>query len=206
MTPYQRLERWLAAHRPQILANLQPPAADEDLAMLSETLGVSLPPSFMELYRWRNGQRDIGEPGPFYGLSFLGINDVLAQWESWNEILGGEYGSDLHGFSSSVAPGVVKERYANRLWIPFSHDWGGNHIGVDLDPGRKGHVGQVINFGRDEDAKYVLGKTVEAFVRRIADELEAGNFVLMDPPHGGFETKTPPSSHFLDAARVWFGA
>ncbi|HEU4562860.1 MAG TPA: SMI1/KNR4 family protein [Longimicrobium sp.] len=205
MTSYERLERWLAAHRPQILANLQPPASDADLAALAETLGVSLPPSFLDLYRWKNGQRDPGEPGPFYGLSFLSIPDLLKEWENWNEILA-DNSFDLHGFSSSVAPGVVKERYANRHWIPFSHDWGGNHIGVDLDPGPKGRVGQVINFGRDEDAKYVLGQTVQAFVARLADELEAGNFVLMDPPDVGFETKTPPSSHFLDAARVWFGS
>lgn len=202
MTPYQRLERWLAAHRPRILANLQPPATDAELAGLAESLRVSLPPSFLDLYRWRNGQRDPGQPGPFYGLSFLSIANVLAAWREWNEILGED--DDLHGFSSSVAPGVVKERYASRLWIPFSDDWGGNHLGIDLDPGPNGRVGQVINFGRDEEAKYVLGRSVEAFVERIAGELEAGNFVLREPPDGGFETKRPPSSHFLDAARVWF--
>lgn len=205
MTPYERLERWLAARRPQILANLRPPASDAELADLSQALGVKLPPSFLDLYRWRNGQHDASQPGPFYGLSFLSIADVRTAWEGWNEILADD-DFDLHGFSSSVAPGVVKERYANRRWIPFSHDWGGNHIGVDLDPGPRGRVGQVINFGRDEDAKYVLGHTVEAFVARIADELERGNFVLMDPPDAGFDTKTPPSSHFLDAARVWFGS
>lgn len=206
MTPYQRLERWLAAHRPQILANLQPPATDAELAGLAESLGVSLPPSFLDLYRWRNGQRDRHEPGPFYGLSFLSIADVLAAWREWNEILAEDYGSDIHGFSSSVVPGVVKELYASRLWIPFAGDWGGNHIAVDLNPGPNGRVGQVINFGRDEEAKYVLGRSVEAFVERIAGELERGNFVLMAPPDGGFETKRPPASHFLDAARAWFGS
>jgi cell wall assembly regulator SMI1 len=205
MTPYLRLERWLAAHRPEILANLQPPASDAELAGLEATLGVRLPPSFLDLYRWRNGQRDDGQSGPFYGLSFLSIASVLREWESWNEILA-ENDPDMDRFSTSVAPGVVKALYANRRWIPISHDWGGNHIGVDLDPGPAGRVGQVINFGRDEDAKYVLGQSVEAFVERIANELEAGNFVLQDPSDGGFDTKDPPSSHFLDAAREWFGA
>lgn len=204
MTPYQRLERWLAAHRPQILANLQPPASDAELAGLAESLGVSLPTAFLDLYRWHNGQRDPREPGPFYGLSFLSIAEVLTQWRGWNEILADT--DDIHGFSSSVAPGVVKERYANRLWIPFSDDWGGNHIGIDLDPGPNGRVGQVINFGRDEEAKYVLGRSVDAFVERIAGELEGGNFVLGEPPDEGFETKRPPASHFLDAARVWFAS
>lgn len=206
MTPYERLERWLATHRPRILANLQPPASDAELAGLAESLGVSLPPSFLDLYRWHNGQRDAAQPGPFYGLSFLSVAEVRAEWQNWNEILAGDDSTDVHGFCASVVPGVVKELYANRRWIPFAGDGGGNHLGVDLDPGPKGRVGQVINFGSDEDVKYVLGRTVEAFIERIAKELEAGNYVLMDPPDGGFETKNPSSSHFLDAAREWFGA
>jgi cell wall assembly regulator SMI1 len=201
---YDRLERWLAAFRPQILTNLQPPADDGTLATLEARIGASLPSSFLDLYRWRNGQRDPRQSGPFYGLAFLSIADVLEQWESWNQIIADE--PDLVADGSSVEPGVVKELYANRLWIPFVHDWGGNHIGVDLDPGPNGRVGQVINFGRDEDTKYVLGKTVDDFVDRIATELEAGNFILDDLPDDGFETRDPATSHFLDSARTWFGA
>jgi cell wall assembly regulator SMI1 len=205
---YERLERWLAAHCPGILENLLPSADDAELARLEATLGVSLPPSFRNLYRWRNGQRDDGQAGPFYGLGFLSIPDVIARWELWNEILEDMSESDMRSLDesqSSVAPGVVKERYANRLWVPFVHDWGGNHIGVDLDPGPNGRVGQVINFGRDEEAKFVLGQTVDDFIDRIAAELEAGNFVISEEDDG-FNTKSPPSGHFIDSARAWFSA
>jgi len=205
---YERLERWLAAHRPEILANLLPPADDGELARLQTTIGARLPPSFLNLYRWRNGQRDLGQGGAFYGLAFLSIPDVIGQWEAWNEVIRGMSEADMRSLDesqSSVVPGVVKERYANPLWIPFSHDWGGNHLGVDLDPGPNGRVGQVINFGRDEEAKFVLGQTVDDFIDRIATELEAGNFVI-DEEEDGFNTKNPPSGHFLDSAREWFGA
>lgn len=205
---YERFERWLSAHRPAILANLLPPAPDRELRLLETTIGASLPPSFVNLYRWRNGQRDLGQGGAFYGLAFLSISDVIEQWETWNEVILEMSEGDMRALDesqSSVIPGVVKELYANRLWIPFAHDWGGNHIGVDLDPGPNGRVGQVINFGRDEEAKFVLGESVDDFIDRIATELEAGNFVI-DEEDDGFNTKNPPMGHFLDSAREWFGA
>ena len=205
--PYDRLERWLATYRPAILANLLPPAHERELRLLETTIGASLPPSLVSLYRWRNGQRDLGQGGPFYGLAFLSIADVIEQWEVWRgvEDMPESDMRSLDESQSSVVPGVVKELYTNRLWIPIAHDWGGNHIGVDLDPGPSGRVGQVINFGRDEEAKFVLGQTVEDFIDRIATELEAGNFVI-DDEEDGFNTKNPPSAHFIDSAREWFGA
>jgi len=204
---YERLERWLATHRPEILESLLPPADDAELARLEAAIGATLPPSFRDLYRWRNGQRD-QHGGVFYGLGFLGIPGVISQWETWNEVSEDLSESDMRSLDesqSSVVPGVVRERYLNRLWIPFAQDWGGNHIGVDLDPGPNGRVGQVINFGRDEEAKFVLGQTMDDFIDRIATELEAGNFVI-DEDDAGFNTKNPPSAHFLDSAREWFGA
>jgi cell wall assembly regulator SMI1 len=205
---YERLERWLAAHRPGILENLLPPAHDKELRLLETTIGVSLPLPFVNLYRWRNGQLNLGQSGVFYGLAFLNIYDAIEQWETWNDVSEDLSESDMRSLDesqSSVVPGVVKQRYVNRLWIPFAYDWGGNHIGVDLDPGPNGRVGQVINFGRDEEAKFVLGQTVDDFIDRIVTELEAGNFVI-DEEDDGFNTKNPPSGHFLDSAREWFGA
>lgn len=207
--PYHRLERWLAAHRPHILANLQPPATDAELAVLQDRIGATLPEPLLRLYRWKNGQRELGRAGPFYGLAFLSVDDALDQWTAWKSVADDdpEYAAEPSG--TSVVPGVVKELYVNSSWIPFVHDWGGNHIGVDLDPGPSGRVGQVINFGRDEDAKFVLGATVGDFIERIVTELEAGNFVLDDesddPDDLSFNTADPPSDHFLDSAREWFG-
>lgn len=33
----------------------------------------------------------------------------------------------------------------NHNWIPISKDYGGNNIGIDVDPDEKGKVGQDIN-------------------------------------------------------------
>ncbi|MFJ9499072.1 SMI1/KNR4 family protein [Brevibacillus centrosporus] len=52
----------------------------------------------------------------------------------------------------------------NRYWLPISKDWGGNHLGLDLDPDEQGRMGQVINFGRDEEVKYVVALSLR-FIR-----------------------------------------
>jgi cell wall assembly regulator SMI1 len=204
---YDRFERWLAAHCPHILANLQPPATDAELAMLRDRIGATLPDALIRLYRWKNGQRELRRAGPFYGLAFLSIHDALNQWEAWKSLADDDPEYTMEPSGTSVVPGVVKEVYVNLSWIPFAYDWGGNHIGVDLDPGPNGRVGQVINFGRDEDTRFVLGATVDDFIERIVTELEADNFVPDDEPDDpGFNTRNPPSGHFLDSAREWFGA
>ena len=58
--------------------------------------------------------------------------------------------------------------------MPSLSDDEGNHIGVDLNPGPAGTVGQVINFGRDEEKKHVLFPCVVALVEWLAEAIEAG--------------------------------
>ena len=62
--------------------------------------------------------------------------------------------------------------------FPLHWDGNRNYLGIDLDPGPNGVVGQVINFGGDERRKYVLATSWGRFLEDFADELEAGNFVL----------------------------
>lgn len=108
--------------------------------------------------------------------------------------------------SVSVKPGVVKQVYANKLWIPFAYDWGGNHLGIDLDPGVNGIRGQVINFGRDEDRKRAIAPNVTAFVQWLVGQLQVGNFLIEQEDDTGrsFNTLNPPSTHFLDAIQTLF--
>lgn len=80
---------------------------------------------------------------------------------------------------ASVPPQWIKTVYACKGWVPLLSDRTGNYVGVDLDPGPNGSLGQVIVFGRDFDRKCVLwmgdgeggwGKWLAAFV----DELQSG--------------------------------
>lgn len=62
--------------------------------------------------------------------------------------------------------------YANPGWIPLARTVGSDFIGVDLAPGPAGHVGQAINFGRDERKKGVLARCWADFLADLATFLE----------------------------------
>jgi cell wall assembly regulator SMI1 len=65
---------------------------------------------------------------------------------------------------TSFPEDAIKKIYFNPNWVPIIFDNLGNYIGLDLDPDAKGTVGQVINFGRDEEDMFVIAETFEKFL------------------------------------------
>lgn len=80
----------------------------------------------------------------------------------------------------SCPPGAIHAVYAHSGWVPLVTDNSGNHIGVDLAPGKKGTWGQVILFGRDFDTKFVLAPNWGDFLLIFAKDLENGNYIIRE--------------------------
>ena len=80
----------------------------------------------------------------------------------------------------SIPPGAIQPVYAHPSWIPLVTDNAGNNIGIDLAPGATGKYGQVIIFGRDFDTKFVIADNWGEFLLLFANDLEAGNWYLVD--------------------------
>jgi cell wall assembly regulator SMI1 len=129
----------------------------------------------------------------------LASSPALGHWKFWAEMVGAsERGEDegmLDEFSresTSSPEGAIRRRHACRAWIPLVEMNDSNHIGIDLDPGPCGVVGQVINFGRDQERKYVLARSWAHFLEDLADELEAGNFLITaDGRYKSFDMREP---------------
>lgn len=205
------LMEWVQATLPELMSDLNQPATTSEIASLENKLGVELPEQLQAMYLEHNGQKDEINTGLFYGLNFLPLDRVYEEWRSWAEIIDsqGENGmKELSMFSTSHVPGFIKAAYANKKWVPFAHDWAGNYLGLDFDPAENGTVGQVINFGRDEDEKFVIAKSFSEFMQWYTAELESGNYSIVVEDDGGrsFNTKKPQSGHFLDAVKVLFRA
>jgi hypothetical protein len=81
------------------------------------------------------------------------------------------------------------------------------YFGLDLNPGLNGVVGQVVNFGRDEENKYVLATNWARFLADVADELEAGNFAV-DPKRESeeFQMIRPRRGTFMWNLKEWSAA
>ncbi|ACO47274.1 SMI1/KNR4 family protein [Deinococcus deserti] len=164
------LEGWLFLHAPAIHAQLKSGATDADLGSLERQLGRKLPDAFHMLYQrhayW----------GQAFGLDHVPLGHVAFEWQTWRE-LEQQWREEHWGLDEehvSHPAGAIQTEYATPGWIGFLKDWGGNSVGIDLNPGPQGVVEQVITFGRDEDHKYVLADSLEGFVELYVERLRTG--------------------------------
>jgi cell wall assembly regulator SMI1 len=206
---WRYLELWLQDNLPEVAADLNPGCSEAALAELETLVGKPLPEDVKAFYRIHDGQFGKVPTGLFYGLLFLSLAAATQQWLTWKSILDRETVeglAQLSMFCTSAKPGAIKEIYANRFWVPFAYDFAGNHLGIDLDPGPNGVYGQVINFGRDEDAKFVLANSFAAFIEWMIDQLKAGNVSIKTEADGSrsYHPKMPETGHILDSLDILF--
>jgi cell wall assembly regulator SMI1 len=202
-----RLDAWYAAHLSDDRYAFNPPASEQQLDSFERIVGIRLPRSYRQLYRWHDGEDD-DRWGHIYGLPLLSLRAAAFQWNAWNAVLA-DFGGDRYKIAGDAWPkGAVDPAYINPRWIPLTHDRSGNHIGVDFDPWPAGRVGQLILYGRDEDVKAVLAPSLGSFLDWIADLLERGNFTIQTDGKAlrQFGLKVPPADSFMDGARKLVGA
>ena len=199
-----RVLRWMDTFFPALRANLNSPADNAVIDAAQASCCVVFPDDLRALYRVADGET--GVLGFFFGLPFLSLSRLVDEWSAWRDVAQDvtEMDKNSDGFYTSVPPDVIAGRYTNPGWIAISHDHGGNHLGVDLAPGPCGRVGQVINFGADEDEKFVIAPSLAAFFHWYADNLECGNYKISGLPGDedfDFTIADPANEHFLDAVR-----
>ncbi|MBP1989633.1 leucine-rich repeat domain-containing protein [Paenibacillus eucommiae] len=194
----QEIIELLQGDLPQLASSLNPPATEEDLCKAEAQLGFGLPSELRELYLIHNGEKD-GGPGLFFGLPFLSLDNMLAESRIWIDL----EDDTIEVEHYSVPADWIKEQYINRYWVPISKDWGGNNLGIDLDPADKGIKGQVINFGRDEEVKYVIALSVSHLLQFIRDTAKEGNYSINreDDAYISWSFGKEGEVHFLDAIR-----
>ncbi|WFD25262.1 Cell wall assembly regulator [Malassezia nana] len=169
------------------------PATIEQINALQQGLGQALPPAVCEWLLCCDGQEIESyascKDGLFFGLPFLGTDDILREWQFWRHVdKNAETGRnpELRARMRSCPVQWVRCEYSCPGWIPLISDGNGNYIGVDMspDPEGPGKSGQVIVFGRDFDTKVVVygcdGPDGWAkFLQSFAEELEAGTTYVM---------------------------
>ena len=184
MDSLQRISRKLPG-------GLRPGASEADLKAAEAALGQQLPEEWREFYRLHDGENDDSQ-GVFGGMGWLPLAEMVRNWQSWMDLLP-EYQEE--GQHYSVPPGAIQEHYIDRGWIPIAHDFGGNHLGIDLNPGPQGQMGQIINFGRDQEIKRVISKN-PADLWRFVDENFGAEFDLLE----GFPEEAAPEEMVLSPA------
>ncbi|KAI0831507.1 hypothetical protein BC628DRAFT_1486784 [Trametes gibbosa] len=210
---WARLRLWLEREYPELGDTLNYGILPQDLAQLEMTFGFSLPAPVRESYLCVDGQEPESSAGCseglFFGLTLLPLENVLEEWRFWREVdddpaTGANAG--LRELMQSIPPGWVRREYSCRGWIPLVADKGGNYLGIDMNPGEGGAVGQVIVFGRDFDTKVVMWRGDgpagwAKFLAGFVEDLESGDgFELGSGADGseGSEDDVGYNSYFFD--------
>lgn len=72
---------------------------------------------------------------------------------------------------------AVRRDWWHARWIPLTHiDTGDNHC-LDLAPGPRGKLGQLIEIWNDARLRLVVADSFTEWLTQFADDLEDGKFV-----------------------------
>lgn len=174
---------WLRGVVPGLDAALRGPAAEAEVDRYEETVGAELPAELRQLWAIHDGEA-ASEPsgGTIGGLVFLGVAESLREWADWSSLRDETSDEDMQAlrmFSASVPAEAIQLEYTAAGWLPIlKESMEGNYLGLDLAPGPGGQPGQVINFGRDEDRKAVIARSMSDLLSFIASEARQGEFVV----------------------------
>ncbi|KAI0780735.1 hypothetical protein BD413DRAFT_666812 [Trametes elegans] len=210
---WARLRQWLGREYPELGDTLNYGILPQDLAQLEMAFGFALPTPVRESYLCVDGQEPESSAGCaeglFFGLTLLPLEDVLEEWRFWREVDDDPAtGANpaLRELMQSIPPGWVRREYSCRGWIPLVADKAGNYLGIDMNPGEGGAVGQVIVFGRDFDTKVVMWRGDgpagwAKFLAGFVEDLESGEgYELGSGAEGsdGSEDSVGYNSYFFD--------
>lgn len=194
---------WLKSKLPVYFNLLNPGADKKEVEKLESYLGFSLPENVKALYELNNGDNlrntDNLYVGAFLGFEFLSVDRVMQIHSGWKK-------QDNEGFSGSSFPkNHIRIQYTNPKWIPLFSDAASNYVGVDLDPAADGTPGQIINFGRDEDHKFVIAKDLDSFLGFIGQKIRSGQCdkAIVVEDDGGYSYGLSPQSHLIDDLRCY---
>jgi len=172
---WDRIERWLRTHAPQVHESLRPGATDEQLDEAERRLGIILPEPVRQSYRIHDGQESDG-PALIDAWEFLSLERIVDEWKVWKQLLdGGEFSRSR----SQPDPGIRTDWWSPR-WIPLTYSGSGDHHCLDLDPAPGGAVGQVLLMWHDMAERPLLAPSFEAWLGRFTDALEAGEYVFSE--------------------------
>lgn len=168
---WTKFEEWLSRHWPDGLSCLNPPASDEQISQLEERLDARLPADFVACLKIHNGQN--GFSSVLDGMEFLSCEEIYSQWFVWKDLLDG---GDFKDIFSEPEEGI-KTDWWNPKWIPFTHNGGGDHLCLDLDPAPSGLTGQVITMWHDMEARELKAKNFAEYFETYVNGVLAGKYV-----------------------------
>lgn len=177
---WDRIEAWLAEHAPAVLAGLNGPASEQEIDATERALGVTLPEDVRATYRRHNGSNKDGA-ALFDYWGFMPLASIQDISKILNDL---RTRGDFDGYQNDGNASVMSREWWNPKWVPFAANGSGDHICIDLAPGPRGHLGQVVEWIHDAAERPIRARDLRTFFSTFAKELKRGEYVY-DPEYGG---------------------
>jgi cell wall assembly regulator SMI1 len=185
---WDRVDKALADRAPHLFSNLRLGANLAQVSSTEKLMGLTLPEEVKAAYLRHDGS---GLPSDSENLSlvhnsiFVWGNDwysLQASIEVWKTQM--EIMSEMRLTNPDMYPDYdpywdnlpIRRESWNRCRIPLGRCGGGVHTYVDLAPGGKGNIGQIIT---DDGAMegVLRAPSFNAYLNALADHLESGEIV-----------------------------
>jgi len=158
-----------------VMDELLPPATHEEIDAAEQELGAKFPEDFRTLYKWHNG--DKGNIFLFGEYRISSLSELL----EFNRI--GRESSCPEWEQVSDESGAFKDCIYNSKWIQFADNGGNTIVLLDMDPGRQGTMGQIIeSCDGDTECRF---SGIKEFIADITDRISAGQ-IAWDQDSGCF--------------------
>ncbi len=169
---WNRIEKWYAEKAPDI--ELGAVAAAADITAVETHLGLALPEELKASLMRHNGVKNWprGE--------LLSVGRIKNDWDDYADLLDEGTFDDILGKENDF----IQKCWWNKSWVPIDADGNGNLTFLDLNPGSKGVVGQVIYMDQEEGPSLPLFADFAAYLENTAEMLEGGKYVQAG--HGNY--------------------
>jgi len=163
---------------PIIAKSLNSLANPKEIRELRELLDFELPSSFIEYLNIYNGQTHNNYEITFVGYNcLLSVQEIIEEWKMLTHLFGDEPSIDF------IKENKVQPSCWDKGWIPFACFEADTRIVLDMNPGKNGVRGQILQMwsGQDlESDEIVLANSFEEFSLKILEEIKSKAFRIED--------------------------
>lgn len=172
-----RIKQWMADNHPLLEKSFNKPATKTAVDKVQREIGIQFPPDVVEYFLTCNGVNFVAPTDhvdlfPGCGRP-LRIEQVTKRWQFMCKMA-----NEKEDDWMWIPKGSMQEVAFDPKWIPLSQDH--VSIAVDMNPGPKGKVGQVITFkySWDRCRRFVITDSLTEYFEKLSANLEQGNLTF----------------------------
>lgn len=183
---YDRICKVLGEKLPKEYLNT-PGLSERKIRSAEKELGCRMPEDVRDFYKISNGLPRL-EIIPDHNIGFIlplakpqkkqprAMSTVHDVWKLMNEVIPTVYRELDDSWLNPKGP--IERVWWTPTWIPLFGNLQADHLLIDMNPPKRGIVGQLIEYWKLDGPKRVYAKSFRAFLERFASDLERDLYVI----------------------------